>query len=411
MSDDKKTAQVTGGVNDDISELKSLTTLRKRVVSDGELVSKSNNGFRLAHGPVGVIFRTDENGFYILTTPNGQAQDGQWNTLRPLSVNLTTGRVSLQNGVDISGGAMISHNAGVSTQTTGPAPLITGQVYDSAPIITQFTSGNVTTQMMMSARIVASKEDYGLISYRDWQGNWDELRIKPNAELDVGQLVKRNANGWIRAEGSNDVNYHADRQTNGLRIQGNSDQFADIYHYERIGKHHFLGIHVANGGGDGWYEFRSNGEFFANNQLHAGDATIAVDGNILGKKWGGWLGDWLNNAFTARDNNINTRATFDYVNNSNTPIINAANRGAIDGRLQWWLANQAAGSVGTCGLFYNVSGHDVNPNDIMPGYQLRWSSAGERQGGAPDGSWRALGTANASKGSDGDEVTLYVRVS
>ncbi|KMK07076.1 hypothetical protein ABW11_01125 [Pluralibacter gergoviae] len=62
-------------------------------------------------------------------------------------------------------------------------------------------------------------------------------------------------------------------------------------------------------------------------------------------------------------------------------------------------------------MFYNLSGHDINPNDIIPGHQLRWSSAGERQGGAPDGSWRALGTVNASKGYDGDEVTLYVRVS
>ncbi|RTG49165.1 tail fiber domain-containing protein, partial [Serratia marcescens] len=50
MAEQKKNAQVQSGVNDDITELKSLTTLRKRVISDDEIVSKSANGFRLANG-------------------------------------------------------------------------------------------------------------------------------------------------------------------------------------------------------------------------------------------------------------------------------------------------------------------------------------------------------------------------
>ncbi|TPW37070.1 tail fiber domain-containing protein, partial [Serratia sp. SRS-8-S-2018] len=41
MAEEKKNAQVINGVNDDITELKSLSTLRQRVVSDGEIVSKS----------------------------------------------------------------------------------------------------------------------------------------------------------------------------------------------------------------------------------------------------------------------------------------------------------------------------------------------------------------------------------
>ena len=35
MVDQKSNAQVLNGVNDDILEMKSLTTLRKRVVTDG----------------------------------------------------------------------------------------------------------------------------------------------------------------------------------------------------------------------------------------------------------------------------------------------------------------------------------------------------------------------------------------
>ncbi|BEM33873.1 tail fiber domain-containing protein [Serratia bockelmannii] len=264
MAEQKKNAQVQSGVNDDITELKSLTTLRKRVVSDGEIVSKSANGFRLANGNTGVMLRNDGEAFYLLTTQAGQAQNGQWNTSRPFAFSLASGRVALGNGVDISGGAMVSHNAGISTATTGPTPLINGQVYDAAAVHTDFTSGNVTTTMLMGSRVVAGKEDYGLLSYRDWQGNWNELQVRPNAELSVGQLIKRNVNGWIWAAGNQNVNNNADRITNGMHIQGAGDLSADLYHYERIGKHHMLALHVANGGADGWYEFRNDGHAYTN---------------------------------------------------------------------------------------------------------------------------------------------------
>ncbi|AKL39724.1 hypothetical protein DMW62_03520 [Serratia marcescens] len=264
MAEEKKNAQVLNGVNDDIAELKSLSTLRQRVVSDGEIVSKSANGFRLANGNTGVMLRNDGEAFYLLTTQAGQAQNGQWNTSRPFAFSLASGRVALGNGVDISGGAMVSHNAGISTATTGPAPLINGQVYDAAAVHTNFTSGNVTTAMLMGSRVVAGKEDYGLLSYRDWQGNWNELQVRPNAELSVGQLIKRNANGWIWAAGNQNVNNNADRITNGMHIQGAGDLSADLYHYERIGKHHMLALHVANGGADGWYEFRNDGHAYTN---------------------------------------------------------------------------------------------------------------------------------------------------
>lgn len=264
MAEEKKNAQVLNGVNDDIAELKSLSTLRQRVVSDGEIVSKSANGFRLANGNTGVMLRNDGEAFYLLTTQAGQAQNGQWNTSRPFAFSTASGRVALGNGVDISGGAMVSHNAGISTATTGPAPLINGQVYDAAAVHTNFTSGNVTTAMLMGSRVVAGKEDYGLLSYRDWQGNWNELEVRPNAELSVGQLIKRNANGWIWAAGNQNVNNNADRITNGMHIQGAGDLSADLYHYERIGKHHMLALHVANGGADGWYEFRNDGHAYTN---------------------------------------------------------------------------------------------------------------------------------------------------
>ncbi|HEJ7000505.1 TPA: tail fiber domain-containing protein [Serratia marcescens] len=258
MAEQKKNAQVQSGVNDDITELKSLTTLRKRVVSDGEIVSKSANGFRLANGNTGVMLRNDGKDFYALTTPTGQAQDGQWNTLRPFSFNLASGRVALRNGVDISGGAMVSHNADISTATTGPAPLINGQVYNAATIHTKFTSGNITTTMLMGSRVVAGKEDYGLLSYRDWQGNWNELRVKPNAELSVGQLTKRNAHGWFTASPPENVDKSQESLTNGLYLPNQGNKHVKIYHHDHV-KYNELVINVSDGNKNSWFVFKEDG--------------------------------------------------------------------------------------------------------------------------------------------------------
>lgn len=277
MAEQKTNAQVLNGVNDDITELKSLTTLRKRLVSDGEVVSKSANGFRLASGNTGVILRNDGRDFYALTTADGQAQDGQWNTLRPFSFSLSTGRVSLRNGVDISGGAVVSHNDGISTSTTGPSPLISGQIYNAASVFTDFNTGNVTTRMLMGSRIVTGQEDYGLISYKDMRGNWNELQLKPNAELTAGQLTKRNPDGWFWAEG-NKNNSSTERVTNGVHLQGAGDLFVNLYQYERIGQNHFMGVHVGNGGANGWYEFRNNGNAYTNGAWSSSsDARMKTD--------------------------------------------------------------------------------------------------------------------------------------
>ncbi|HHQ4306442.1 TPA: tail fiber domain-containing protein [Serratia fonticola] len=264
MAEEKKNAQVLSGVNDDITELKSLTTLRKRLVSDGEIVSKSANGFRLAYGNTGVILRNDGKDFYALTTPSGQAQDGQWNTLRPFSFNLATGRVSLRNGVEVSGGAVVSSNAGIAAVVTGPASLINGQTYSAPEIHTDFTSGNKTTSMIMSSRVIPGKEDMGLISYLDFQGGWNEIQVKGKSELSVGQLVKRNTDGWILATGTQHVNNNADRYTKGVRIQGDNGMSSELYHYERIGKNNLMGIHVASGSRETWYEFLDTGYAYAN---------------------------------------------------------------------------------------------------------------------------------------------------
>ncbi|ELU1956500.1 hypothetical protein SBM09_002559 [Salmonella enterica] len=48
---------------------------------------------------------------------------------------------------------------------------------------------------------------------------------------------------------------------------------------------------------DGSVAFSTIGDIHAGGSLHAGDNTIATDGNIYGSLWGGWLSNWINNNF------------------------------------------------------------------------------------------------------------------
>ncbi|ECW3056308.1 hypothetical protein F3X21_00725 [Salmonella enterica] len=76
------------------------------------------------------------------------------------------------------------------------------------------------------------------------------------------------------------------------------------------------GLRINNGvdGGDEFI-FHKNGEFYSPSNLHAGGAILANNGDVYGGVWGNqWISTWANNCFTARDTNINTRATWDWVN-------------------------------------------------------------------------------------------------
>ncbi len=102
------------------------------------------------------------------------------------------------------------------------------------------------------------------------------------------------------------------RQTNGMRLQGQGNLLVDLYHYEKVGSHHEFGIHVANGGADGWFSFRNNGELRANGTLFAAGAAYQTDGNINGGIWGGYLSNYLNHNFVrdVRLGNVESIATW-----------------------------------------------------------------------------------------------------
>ncbi|EBZ6264734.1 hypothetical protein IIJ84_001141 [Salmonella enterica subsp. enterica serovar Oranienburg] len=76
---------------------------------------------------------------------------------------------------------------------------------------------------------------------------------------------------------------------------------------------------------DGSILFMVNGEIRANTLLHAGDATLATDGNVYGTIWGGWLNDWINNNLSRK--NTASLATNGWFKDASTGLI-----------IQWGIA-------------------------------------------------------------------------
>lgn len=92
----------------------------------GELINSSANAYRLKQSNYGVILRNDNNSFWILPTNSG-SPSGSYNSLRPFRINLPDGRVTIGNGLSVTGtivgSSTIQGTQLISTIANGTAPL------------------------------------------------------------------------------------------------------------------------------------------------------------------------------------------------------------------------------------------------------------------------------------------------
>lgn len=91
-------------------------TLSGGLTSSGEIISKYANGFRIAYGSFGFFIRNDGSNTYFMLTASGDTL-GSWNGLRPITINNTSGVVSIGNGLNVTGGVNGSLNGNASTAT------------------------------------------------------------------------------------------------------------------------------------------------------------------------------------------------------------------------------------------------------------------------------------------------------
>lgn len=84
--------------------------------------SGAGGQFRAVQGNYGVILRNDGGNYYTLITNSGDPY-GTWNSLRPITISLSTGVVSIANGANINGavnfGNAVNFNGTVETNGVG----------------------------------------------------------------------------------------------------------------------------------------------------------------------------------------------------------------------------------------------------------------------------------------------------
>ncbi|HHI2970852.1 TPA: phage tail protein, partial [Escherichia coli] len=124
------------------------------LTSSGEIVSKYANGFRIAYGSFGFFIRNDGSNTYFMLTASGDTL-GSWNGLRPITINNTSGAVSIGNGLNVTGGVNGSLNGNAATATKlQTARTIGGVSFDGSANINlpgvniagnQNTTGNAAT--------------------------------------------------------------------------------------------------------------------------------------------------------------------------------------------------------------------------------------------------------------------------
>lgn len=134
----------------------------KRFVAESEIAVNNQTGLRITSngdksGSNSVLFRNDGGSFYILLTDknssdgDNKATEGVWNSLRPLSINMTDGRVGMGNGLNITGGGL---------NVTGNTNL-----------------GNISSRLVSFARAPAG-----------WGDNSDAMKSKITFMADHGDL-------------------------------------------------------------------------------------------------------------------------------------------------------------------------------------------------------------------------------
>lgn len=155
----------------------------------------------------------------------------------------------------------------------------------------------------------------------DQRSQNDNFRLTQLINVGLTEAVKRALNA-VQKNGDTMtgplINTHAD----GFRLKQPGRSF--LWRFDGVTLYLLkTALNDPNGGWDAarpLYVNADSGQLFlgpntkVNGTLYLGSAAVATNGDVYGGVWGNqWLSTWANACFAARDNNINARATINWV--------------------------------------------------------------------------------------------------
>ncbi len=209
------------------------------LTSSGEIVSKYANGFRIAYGSFGFFIRNDGSNTYFMLTASGNTL-GSWNGLRPITINNTSGAVSIGNGLNVTGGVNGSLNGNASTATKlQTARKISGVSFDGSADIT-LTAANVSAFARRATgtyadadggvpwnaesgayNVTRSGDTYILVNFYTGVGSCRTLQMKANCR-NGGLFYRSSRDGYGFEEGWTQI-YTKKDSIPGVNTTGNQN--------------------------------------------------------------------------------------------------------------------------------------------------------------------------------------------
>ena len=154
----------------------------------GELINSSANAYRLKQSNYGVILRNDNNSFWILLTNSG-SPSGSCNSLRPFRINLPDGRVTIGNGLSVTGtivgSSTIQGTQLISTIANGTAPFTVSSTTVVSNLNADMLDGWHLNYILKDGYVTNTTS--GLSSY--WRKVWDITLNSQYNDVDISLLV------------------------------------------------------------------------------------------------------------------------------------------------------------------------------------------------------------------------------
>ncbi|EHJ7911515.1 phage tail protein [Escherichia coli] len=82
----------------------------------GELKIRGVNALRIFNEAFGLIFRRSEESLHLIPTQENQGENGDIGPLRPFTINLRTGEISMSHKVSVGGGSQVNGALGIGVQ-------------------------------------------------------------------------------------------------------------------------------------------------------------------------------------------------------------------------------------------------------------------------------------------------------
>ncbi|HBD5106772.1 TPA: phage tail protein [Escherichia coli] len=113
--EDKDEAVENLGLKPTVDKAKSAVQ-RDGDTMTGELKIRGVNALRIFNEAFGLIFRRSEECLHLIPTSEGQGENGDIGPLRPFTINLRTGEISMSHKVSVGGGSQVNGALGIGVQ-------------------------------------------------------------------------------------------------------------------------------------------------------------------------------------------------------------------------------------------------------------------------------------------------------